>query len=46
VIVELRIYPGLGHAGILLALNAGFRDRAPVLTDIVRFARVLKRPWP
>jgi acetyl esterase/lipase len=45
-IVELRIYPGLGHAGILLALNAGFRDRAPVLTDIVRFARVLKRPWP
>jgi acetyl esterase/lipase len=45
-IVELRIYPGLGHAGILLALNAGFRDRAPVLTDIVRFARVLRRPWP
>lgn len=37
--VELRTYPGLGHAGILLALNAGFRGRAPVLADIVRFAR-------
>lgn len=37
--VELRTYPGLGHAGILLALNAGFRNRAPVLADIVRFAR-------
>ncbi|CAD5251144.1 Alpha/beta hydrolase [Bosea sp. 62] len=37
--VELRTYPGLGHAGILLALNAGFRDRAPVLADMVRFAR-------
>lgn len=37
--VELRTYPGLGHAGILLALNAGFRDRAPVLADMVRFTR-------
>jgi len=37
--VQLRTYPGLGHAGILLALNAGFRSRAPVLADIVRFAR-------
>lgn len=37
--VELRTYPGLGHAGILLALNAGFRSRAPVLADVVRFAR-------
>lgn len=37
--VELTTYPGLGHAGILLALNTGFRSRAPVLADIVRFAR-------
>lgn len=37
--VELRTYPGLGHAGILLALNAGFRSRARVLADVVRFAR-------
>lgn len=37
--VELKTYPGLGHAGILLALNTGFRGRAPVLADIVRFAK-------
>ncbi|KRE14653.1 alpha/beta hydrolase [Bosea sp. Root483D1] len=37
--VELKTYPGLGHAGILLALNTGFRSRAPVLADIVRFAK-------
>lgn len=37
--VELKTYPGLGHAGILLALNNGFRGRAPVLADIVHFAK-------
>lgn len=37
--VELKTYPGIGHAGIVLALNTSFRDRAPVLTDVVRFAR-------
>ncbi|WP_332682391.1 alpha/beta hydrolase [Bosea sp. (in: a-proteobacteria)] len=37
--VEFRSYPELGHAGILLALGRGFRDRAPVLADIVRFAK-------
>lgn len=36
--VALKRYPGLGHAGILLALNTAFRNRAPVLADIVRFA--------
>ena len=41
--VELKSYPGLGHAGILLALNAGFRSRAPVLADIVRFTRAQPR---
>ncbi|CAN7215392.1 alpha/beta hydrolase [Bosea sp. LjRoot237] len=39
VAVELKTYPGIGHAGILLALNTGFRGRAPVLADIVRFAK-------
>lgn len=37
--VELKTYSGLGHAGIMLALNTSFRSRAPVLADIVRFAR-------
>ena len=38
-VIELKTYPGLGHAGILLALNTGFRSRASVLADIVRFTR-------
>lgn len=41
--VELKSYPDLGHAGILLALNTGFRSHAPVLADIVSFARAQGR---
>lgn len=37
--VESRTYQGLGHAGILLALSTTFRGRAPVLDDVVAFAR-------
>jgi acetyl esterase/lipase len=37
--VELKIYPGLGHVGILAALARPFRRRAPVLADLARFAR-------
>jgi len=35
--VEEIIYPGIGHAGIMLALAPGFRRRAPVRADIIRF---------
>jgi acetyl esterase/lipase len=35
--VTLKTYPEIGHAGILLAVNRSFRNRAPVLEDIVRF---------
>lgn len=34
---ELKIYDGLGHVGILLALAKPLRGRAPVLDDILRF---------
>jgi acetyl esterase/lipase len=37
--VRLKIYPGLGHAGILTALAVPFRRQAPVLADIAEFAR-------
>ena len=37
--VEVKAYPGVGHPGILLALGRSFRGNAPVLADIVRFAR-------
>lgn len=35
--VVLREYEGVGHIGLLLALSARFRDRAPVLDDIAAF---------
>lgn len=35
---EVKLYPDLGHVGILTALAAPFRGRAPVVDDAVRFA--------
>lgn len=37
--VETKIYPGIDHVEIMLALSRPFRDRAPVLGDVVAFAR-------
>lgn len=34
-----KIYPDVGHAGILTALAGPFRDRAPVLEDVVAFVK-------
>ena len=36
---ELRVYPNVGHAGIVTALAKPFRDKAPVLADVIRFAK-------
>jgi len=36
--VERRVYPGLGHVGIVTALARPFRGKAPVLADAVAFA--------
>jgi acetyl esterase/lipase len=36
-LVETRIYPRLGHTGILLALLPYFAWRAPVLRDVLDF---------
>jgi acetyl esterase/lipase len=36
--VELKLYPALGHVGILTALAIPFRRRAPVLADLAAFA--------
>ncbi|HEY1146518.1 MAG TPA: alpha/beta hydrolase, partial [Allosphingosinicella sp.] len=38
-VVTTRIYPELGHVGIVTALARPFRGNAPVLDDIVAFAR-------
>lgn len=37
--VQSKVYPDLGHVGIVLALTPRFDGRAPVLTDIERFIR-------
>jgi acetyl esterase/lipase len=39
--VETRVYPGLDHAGTLLALSRPFRGTAPVVQDIDAFFRKL-----
>lgn len=36
---ELKVYPGLGHVGIITAFARPFRDKAPVLEDVTSFAR-------
>jgi len=35
----LRIYPGMGHTGIVMALSAPFRSRGPVLDEATDFLR-------
>ena len=36
---EVKVYPGVDHVGIALALSRPFRGRAPVLADLAGFAR-------
>lgn len=36
---ELKLYPELGHVGIVTSLAKPFRGRAPVLNDAIAFAR-------
>jgi acetyl esterase/lipase len=35
--VTLKVYPGIGHIEIMLALSVPFRSKAPVLDDITNF---------
>jgi acetyl esterase/lipase len=42
---RLRVYPGVGHVGILTAMARPFRGKAPVLDDVTAFAsEVSRRP--
>jgi len=40
--VQERVYPGIGHIGIVLSLAHGFRSKAPTLEDIDAFLRSTK----
>ncbi len=44
--VRLKVYPGLGHVGILTALALPFRRQAPVLADVAGFARDVTSDTP
>ena len=35
--VETKVYPGIGHIGVITAFAPLFRKRAPVLDDVVSF---------
>ena len=35
--VTAKLYPGVGHIGIVAAFAPLFRDRAPTLDDVARF---------
>ena len=37
--VEVKIYPGLSHADLVLALSRPFRGKAPVLADMTAFLK-------
>jgi dipeptidyl aminopeptidase/acylaminoacyl peptidase len=37
VIAETRVYRGVGHVGVMLAVAGPFRRRAPVLRDVTDF---------
>ncbi|MEO7067254.1 MAG: alpha/beta hydrolase [Rhodanobacter sp.] len=37
--VEVKMYPGIGHIDILLAMSHSFSNKAPVLDDTLRFIR-------
>ena len=42
--VELKVYPAIGHVGLLTAFAKPFRGRASVLDDTVKFADRVTRP--
>jgi len=41
--VKYKTYPGVSHAGIVLAFSSQFRDKAPTLDDVVEFVQTRSR---
>jgi acetyl esterase/lipase len=35
---ETRVYPGVGHVGVMAAFARPLRGKAPVLDDVAKFA--------
>ena len=43
-VVESKLYPGIGHIGLITAMAPVFSGRAPVLDDVLRFVETRRRP--
>ncbi|WP_254422786.1 alpha/beta hydrolase [Rhodanobacter sp. B05] len=43
---EARLYPGIGHMDLLLALSRPMRHHAPTLSDVLAFIRAHERNTP
>ncbi len=43
---ELKVYPGMDHTDVLVAIASPWRVRRPVMTDILRFARDVSASVP
>ncbi len=39
---EVKIYPKVDHAGIVMAISRAFRKKAPVIKDVVAFTKAVK----
>ncbi|MEO8809075.1 MAG: alpha/beta hydrolase [Rhodanobacter sp.] len=44
--VELKVYPGVGHMGLVLSLSRPLRQQAPALRDVLHFIRAHERNVP
>jgi acetyl esterase/lipase len=42
--VELKLYPGVGHSGLLFAMSRPLRDDTPTLDDVLAFICAHPRP--
>jgi len=44
-LVEVKMYPDIGHVGLLLAMSSTFGSKAPVLEDTMKFIHAHAAGW-
>jgi acetyl esterase/lipase len=40
---EVKLYPGVDHTDIIMAVSRPFRDKAPVIKDVIKFMEKSRR---
>ncbi len=43
---EVKIYPKVDHADIVMAISRAFRKKAPVIDDVMAFTKSVSQPFP